>query len=430
MALKSFQPILDRHLDTILERLFAQVPTPVISSDVPGGEDSIALAKQIQVEHWVEIFRGLFDLDYVRGVKRMGLLFVELGLEPRWYVAECASLTSELLALCLGRDFQTEAESQQMCKAITKAVMFDVDYTLSVWNAFRKDSSARSFSELLSAFEKDVLPRLDGIGMTTNALVRSLVSFPFLSNQGQADAPETSGCLPIDPHPAKAVANSAALFSSLTHDNFKQPSSAKVPQNAPGSLYQCSHSINHVIEASKKLEQVGTLIQRIAGQIPLLMRNKTIKSTNSIAPDSVSESNSDRFACFASHDVGPTNASTDDIANTPNTNSGSDRGFEQHAIACGEISEQSTPFEVAAKQPESSCVECVRLVQRALVHDTGLPDTLQGTSVAEGAEVSANRLASSEAVLNHAKELAQNANQLRMSVSSFIQSMRSNLGHS
>ncbi len=59
----------------------------------------MARAREAQKQHWLKIFEGNLDAEYVERVKRIGRAHERIGLEPRWYIAAYALALTELIQI-------------------------------------------------------------------------------------------------------------------------------------------------------------------------------------------------------------------------------------------------------------------------------------------------------------------------------------------
>jgi methyl-accepting chemotaxis protein len=116
-----------------------------------GGAAGIAHARAKQAEHWQKLFAGGFDGGYAERVQRIGKTHARIGLEPRWYIAGYALALGELLDIAAAETKWRARERTAVLKAVTKAVMLDMDLAVSVYIEQSKVETAERVAESVDA---------------------------------------------------------------------------------------------------------------------------------------------------------------------------------------------------------------------------------------------------------------------------------------
>lgn len=117
-------------------------------------------AKNAQIGHWDKVAGGNFDENYVQGVTAVGKAHARIGLEPRWYIGGYSMLVGELLTGVLVKHWpfpfgkQHAASLADKMRAIVKAAMLDMDYSISVY-LDELETRRKALEEERARFEAD-----------------------------------------------------------------------------------------------------------------------------------------------------------------------------------------------------------------------------------------------------------------------------------
>ena len=117
-------------------------------------------AKSAQIGHWDKVAGGNFDDDYVKGVTAVGKAHARIGLEPRWYIGGYSMLVGELLAGVLVKHWpfpfgkQHAVSLGEKLRAVVKAAMLDMDYSISVY-LDELETRRKTLEEERARFEAD-----------------------------------------------------------------------------------------------------------------------------------------------------------------------------------------------------------------------------------------------------------------------------------
>lgn len=106
-----------------------------------------------QYQHWVNILEARFDEAYVESVRKIGHAHHVHQLEPRWYIGGYSFILSRLLEVVseyYDARLSTRMKSRraEVQRALTQAVMLDMDYAISVYIDEGKDEKRRLVNDL------------------------------------------------------------------------------------------------------------------------------------------------------------------------------------------------------------------------------------------------------------------------------------------
>lgn len=129
--LRAFWPTVEQALPGILDGFYAHTTSTPRLAALVGNQTS--RLKQVQAQHWEKLFSGRFDTGYFDSVRRIGSVHNRIGLEPRWYIGGYNFILDRLTELAVRRHRFSARRQAAVLKAVTSAVMLDMDIAISVY---------------------------------------------------------------------------------------------------------------------------------------------------------------------------------------------------------------------------------------------------------------------------------------------------------
>ena len=133
-------------------------------------------ASKAQGEHWLKLFSGRFDDDYVNSVRRIGLMHSRIGLEPRWYLGGYSFILGQLytaashaFASRLNPSGAQAKVATLMC-ALNQVVMLDMDLAISIYIEENKASYDRKINAMADKLEANVGSIVEGVASAATEL--------------------------------------------------------------------------------------------------------------------------------------------------------------------------------------------------------------------------------------------------------------------
>jgi diguanylate cyclase len=131
-SLRSFQPTIDRNIDSLVERFYAmQTSVPEIALLI-GDADTLARLRSAQRRYVLDLFSGEYDLEYVNNRLRIGLVHKRIGVEPKLYLSAIHTL-KVLLRETIVNHVASEAERQAVLAALDKLIFIDVTFVFETY---------------------------------------------------------------------------------------------------------------------------------------------------------------------------------------------------------------------------------------------------------------------------------------------------------
>ncbi|GAB4362364.1 MAG: globin-coupled sensor protein [Oricola sp.] len=164
--IRKAKAIVERELPVALDRFYDSVRnTPAIRGFF-SSDEHMRGAKNAQLDHWSEIIRANFDDAYAERVRRIGTVHAKVGLEPRWYIGGYGLIMEQLVRGVL-RDNWPEGglfsskkksadETAALLSSLIKAVMLDMDLSISVYMDRAEEERKRVQQEAVANMQKTV----------------------------------------------------------------------------------------------------------------------------------------------------------------------------------------------------------------------------------------------------------------------------------
>ena len=302
-ALRSMRSVIESELPIILDMFYDHVREWPQVSRFFSSEQAMSGAKSLQVQHWLNIARGEFDAEYVASVRRIGSAHARLGLEPRWYIGGYSFIAVRLTDYVVskfaegrGRSTKDTRAVRDALTALTKAVMLDMDFAISIY--FEESEKARlareqedaerarveaeknerraeladRFAANVSAIVEQLSSASGELSTTANSMSENAERTTERSTTVSTGADETSANVAI-------MATSAEQMGQSVREIAEQISrSTRTSARAVDRANATSETMQSLSKAAEDIGKVVDMITDIAGQTNLLALNATIES--------------------------------------------------------------------------------------------------------------------------------------------------------
>jgi len=164
--IRKARSIVERELPVALDRFYDIVrKTPAIK-DFFSSDNHMRGAKNAQIDHWSEITTAKFDEEYIRRVRTIGSVHAKIGLEPRWYIGGYSLIMEQLVRGALRENWpeaglfsgkkKSADETAALLSSLIKAVMLDMDLSISVYMDRAEEQQRAIQQEAVDAMHKTV----------------------------------------------------------------------------------------------------------------------------------------------------------------------------------------------------------------------------------------------------------------------------------
>lgn len=124
-ALQSFKPIIEENIDKIVDDFYGLQTSVSEIALLIGDSDTLARLRTAQRRYVLDLFNGIYDLEYVNNRLRIGLVHKRIGVEPKLYLSAVHTL-KELIYAVINSSVQDVRQAERIRAAIDKLVLFDV----------------------------------------------------------------------------------------------------------------------------------------------------------------------------------------------------------------------------------------------------------------------------------------------------------------
>jgi len=285
-ALPKLQPILEKHLPSVLDEFYAQVSQWPQISQLFSDRSHMDAAKSLQVKHWKTISNGRFDAEYEAAVLRIGQTHNRIGLDTRWYIGGytmlvCGILSSMIEHYVSGR-MASKKQREELILLTTsfiKAAMLDMDMAISTYFDANKDDFNKLLAKMTDDFDQNVAGYIRNFATATEDLGEVSSTLSGLSGTGQQKATDLDRAATNAANNVSIVASaSEELSASILEINQQITRASTISKEAVGEAREAGVAIGELKGASDKIGDIVNLIQDIAAQTNLLALNATIEA--------------------------------------------------------------------------------------------------------------------------------------------------------
>lgn len=123
--LASYRVKIEPHIDALVDKFYTLQTGITEIALLIGDADTLTRLRTAQRRYILDLFSGLYDLEYVNNRLRIGLVHKRIGVEPKLYLAAINTLKGLLI-----EDIFTQIEHEQdriaMLTALDKLFLFDI----------------------------------------------------------------------------------------------------------------------------------------------------------------------------------------------------------------------------------------------------------------------------------------------------------------
>lgn len=124
-AINNARPVIEARIDSLVAQFYeTQTSVPEIALLI-GDADTLGRLRNAQRKYVLDLFSGLYDLEYVNNRLRIGLVHKRIGVEPKLYLAAIFAL-KELVTDVLRESLADKRWLSDALAAIEKLFMFDI----------------------------------------------------------------------------------------------------------------------------------------------------------------------------------------------------------------------------------------------------------------------------------------------------------------
>lgn len=173
--LKRLQPDVEKILHLVVKNFYSSLTNHSMLTDIISKHSSVDRLKLTLYHHLYELFNGVIDETYVEKRKRIALMHVKIGLEPKWYIGAFESLYFEFSNFIFELNI-TNDDRRDALNAINKVLNLEQQLVLEAYEQenVRQRLQAMSREQKLQDNIHDIVQDLASVSDETHASIDQL----------------------------------------------------------------------------------------------------------------------------------------------------------------------------------------------------------------------------------------------------------------
>lgn len=421
-SLEQFGEVLKRELPGIIKGFYEHLRSEPELMKLFKSEAILNHAAERQTAHWLNLFKGTFDVSYFESARRIGQIHSKIGLEPRYYIGGYAFTISKLYGAA-ARSFgsvlhpkKAQNDLANLLQALNQAVMLDMDLAISIYLEENEIRHRQELDSLASAFEASVKSVVNSVSTAAREMESSARTMESIAEATGRQAVMVAGASEeASTNVATVAAASEELAGSISEIGRQISHSVQIVGVAVQDSELTDVKMNALLAAAQNIGEVISLINSIASQTNLLALNATIEAARA-------GEQGKGFAVVASEVkslAGQTARATEeirrqieDIQAISNEAAAAIQGVSKNIRGMNEI---TAAISAAVEEQSSATQEIARSVQQAAAGTQDVASNITG--VTQSAEKTGE---TAEQVRRTSVSLAASCDDLGRAVDSFL----------
>lgn len=286
LALQVALPLVQLNIDRILDDFYTLVRQFPELSGMFQSPHHVQQAKTAQKAHWIRLFSGAFNQEYVDSVHKIGLAHHRIGLSPQSYMSAYSMVLVEIQAILLrhqGKNLfhpkSAFAQVEHQQSAVTKAIMFDMQLVVSVYLGEQQKEKTSALRTMADKVEGDAGTAVGAIALNTSDMADNAKQMASSAIEVGNDCQSVASAAVQALANAQTVSAAAEQLNASIREISSQIGSVTVATtSAVETSDACRDTIGRLSNAVAKIGEVANLINDIASQTNLLALNATIEA--------------------------------------------------------------------------------------------------------------------------------------------------------
>ena len=279
--LRVVKPLIMSMMDVVLEDFYRILSSNDHLKEILGNSNQESL-KKAQKKHWEAIFDGRFDDTYVEECRRIGKAHHAVGLDQVTFISGY-NFILQRISKEIGRLEDDEENKFRIVGLVQSALMMDMGCVISEYS-----TSRTSEREALTAqrFSNEMIDNTIEISMAMNETAIVSTNMVHAIQKVDDNAQRIAAAIEETVASMNSINQSTQDAASTAHDTRNKASQGTAivetayqqTEQIAQSVLQSVEQVEALSEASRRIGNIVSQIEDIAGQTNLLALNATIEA--------------------------------------------------------------------------------------------------------------------------------------------------------
>ena len=261
--LKRLQADVESILHLVVKNFYSSLSNHSSLTDIISKHSSVDRLKQTLYNHLYELFNGVIDKTYIEKRKKIALMHVKIGLEPKWYIGAFESLFFEFSNFIFELNISND-DRRDALNAINKILNLEQQLVLEAYEQenIRQRSQVISSKQKLQENVHNIVQNLSSVSDETNASIDQL----------------TVQTKMIEEMTIKNLSFVEETESRTIHGKALLSKQCEKSKQIEESFIQLTEKMQHFKSTTEKIGTIVELVVTIANQTNLLALNASIEA--------------------------------------------------------------------------------------------------------------------------------------------------------
>lgn len=282
-ALAEALPMLERELPAVIDQFYANLRAWPDQMAMFKTSSSMGRASSLQLRHWLRLFSGRFDDDYMQSVRTIGLVHSKIGLDPRWYLGGYSYVLAKLFPImsrrCGGWFGRGQAKAARIMTAMQQAALLDMELAVTVYLEENKATFERRLGEMADDFEARIGKMTDVLASAATELESTAENMTASTNENNERTMAVAAAAEQASAGVQTVASATEqLSASIRMINDQVLEAARKTDQAVGDARKTSDVVRTLAKAAETIGDVTDVISQLATKTNMLALNASVEA--------------------------------------------------------------------------------------------------------------------------------------------------------